>query len=217
MLKCKVTGLVLDEKLYTGSATPPDAFADRSRWGNNGTHTAITWVRNPQGLWVRGFNGTTSYVNCGSVSSLKPTNAITLEAWIYIGLPLIALRGGIICLQDAGTGYALRQRASNTTLFANINASPTGYVACGSDKWAHTVSTYDGINLTVFVNGVLGATVAVAGLITYGAASLWIGRSTLENTHYFRGYISSCRIYSYALNAAQIRARFESTRHWYGV
>ena len=63
----KSSGYVLKERAYVGGASPPDSFEDESRFGTDGTHTAITWVKLPSGLWVRSFNGSSSIVNCGDV------------------------------------------------------------------------------------------------------------------------------------------------------
>lgn len=213
MLKCKSTGLVLDERLYTGSATPPDSFADRSRWGNNGVHTAITWVRLPSGLWVRSFNGTTSIVTIPHSSSLNTPNGITIEVWFKTSVATeqyIATKG-----EDS---FYLATWGKFRLFLSGLGGAAwlVGTTDVNTGKWVHGVATWVTGAKQLYVNGALDGSSAEAGTMNIGTSNVIIGDRPLLALK-FTGSISLVRIYSYALSPAQIRARFSATRHWYGV
>ena len=78
----KTKGLVLDPEASRDIEPGIVTLYDRSRFQNNGAMTDVTWVRLPSGLWVMGFNGTTSIVNCGVGASLANLTPMTLIEWI---------------------------------------------------------------------------------------------------------------------------------------
>jgi len=78
----RTSGIVLQEKLFTGAGAPPDEFKDLSKHGNDGVHTDITWERQPRGIWMRGFDAAPSFVNCGNDTSLRCSDNITAMAWV---------------------------------------------------------------------------------------------------------------------------------------
>jgi len=61
----------------------PTSLVDQSGYGNDGTFTDITMTQLDSGLWVYGFNGTSSYIDCGRDTSLNlGTGDFSLAAWI---------------------------------------------------------------------------------------------------------------------------------------
>ena len=67
-----------------GGVTPPDTFEDESRFGNDGVHTDITWTKLPSGLWVRGWNATSSLITIADAPSITNIFATggTVLVWI---------------------------------------------------------------------------------------------------------------------------------------
>jgi len=75
-------------------------------------------------------------------------------------------------------------------------------------NWYHLAGTYDGQNLSFYVDGVLDSTLNAGSVVTYtGSAPLMIG-STLNTDHHdkgvFNGPIDEVRIYNRALSESEI-------------
>ena len=72
-------GLISQWKFNTGSGNTAHDSAD----GNNGIIHGANWV--PHGSkYALSFDGADDYVKIPHSTNYKPTNAITIEAWIYI-------------------------------------------------------------------------------------------------------------------------------------
>ena len=182
-----INDCVLDERRYTGATPPPATFEDVSRYGNDGTHTAITWVRLPSGLWVRSFNGATSVVTVGDCGE----NIQTCLAWVY---PDDITTRSIIDL-DGGTHSIEIDGASDIT--ATGWAAPIIYVN-GEVAAAVTIAWHF---------------IAVTTATAIDASSVLIGREA----SFFDGYISLVRACKYALTADQIYSTFQNQRGFFGV
>lgn len=223
MPRTKVSGIVLDERPHIGNVSPPNAFADRSRWANNGTHTAITWVKLPSGLWVRSFNGTTSSVLCTNNASF---NVFAFTVFVWCKPNNLGVNGTLICRQSGSAavadGFQLRQNNINTFFFAVWNAArnrqETNTAAFSSvGLYLCAAGVFNGTTIRAYLNAVPSAPVACVGISNATAQHLYLGRYSDAATIYFAGTISMATMFNYALSAAQIRKRFEATRHLFGV
>ncbi len=216
------TGIVLDERPHIGSVQPPDAFEDRSRWKNNGTHTAITWVRLPSGLWVRSFNGTTSIVNIADNASLRLTNAGTILFWFKSDGAQSDYAGIIIkASTSASYSYMVYRptiEAMRLTISTGIgdNTISLAFDYTDTVNYHFIAARWDGSFLMLSKDLIEAAPIAQTINAQANAAhACYIGR--WPATSYTKGQISLARIYSYALTPAQIRKRFEATRHLFAV
>ena len=72
------------------------------------------------------------------------------------------------------------------------------------NTWSHLATTYDGVTLNLFVNGVQVGSRAVSGAIVASAGVLRIGGNSVWG-QYFRGRIDEVRIYSRPLGIAEIQ------------
>ncbi len=77
-------GCVLNMAPYRGVVSPSTVtWHDASRYHNDGTLTNVTWTRLPSGLWVAGFNGTTSFINVADNGGLNITaRPLTIAVWV---------------------------------------------------------------------------------------------------------------------------------------
>lgn len=219
----KATGLVLKERAYIG-ASPPDAFEDESRWGNDGVHTDITWVKVPSGLWVRSFNGSSSLIECGKPASLNAlTGNMSVEAWVNPNSLGEANLGRILDkAQGVAEGFYLNLQATEAAQFkifvgggSKIAVSAGNSVPLGS--WTKVVGVFNGTNVLIYTNLTLVTGSATAGPIDdHSARNLDIGnRGGTDLT--FDGLIGLLKICNYALSATQIRKRFDAERDFFGV
>jgi hypothetical protein len=71
------------------------------------------------------------------------------------------------------------------------------------NAWSHLASTYDGSNLSLYLNGSLAQRVPVSGTIDPSTGPLQIAASYFGE--YFQGAIDEVRIYNKALTTADIQ------------
>ena len=218
-------GLVLDSRVYRGETEPPDTFEDESRYGNDGVHANITWVRLSSGLWVRSFNGASSNVALANYPAASPQKNISLLAWVY-PTTLAGDDRFIFCQADSGAaveGWAIGRRAASNDLLFLIacDAWETYFTGVDIDlnTWTFVAGTYDGTTMHVYKNGldVDGVGNAATGDIDYDTGdNINIG-SRKSAGDFWAGNISFPRIYNYALSPAQIYAIFNAERSLFGV
>ena len=97
----------------------------------------------------------------------------------------------------------------------------TTTTSVNDNTWRYAVATYDGLNSTVYLNGIgeTSRTFAYAqsynGYWRIGSAAL--GGWPNANTGSFVGDIAQVQIYNRALSAAEIKQNFEATRDRYGI
>ena len=153
------------------------------------------------------FDGVNDLVNLGNNAAFDITEQITLSAWVNTN--------------DAGNGqhnpyvskgdqtYAIKHANSNTIEFfiydggwytANVKIDDSF-----NGEWHHVLGTYDGNELKIYVDGVLGATVAHQGSIDIQTHNLTIAQNSQETNRYYYGAIDEVKIYNRALSAAEIR------------
>jgi hypothetical protein len=227
----KITGLVLDERPHIGSVTPPAAFEDRSRFGNNGTHTAITWVQLPSGLWVRSFNGTTSLITIPAAKCLSPFNKNGLwstSAWIK---PLSdgEADSGMIFSQLSGWWFGLFGEVAGTVRLASyiyhsgVDAEAYSTTTMTINAWHHVAMVYNRLatlRIELYIDGALctlGTDTAGTGTVDDASANALILGNNGGAALTFDGSISGWRVRTLALRAGQVLTYFNAERAWYGV
>ena len=226
-------GLVLYDRPYLGSATPPASFEDCSRYKNDGVHTSITWVKLPSGLHVRWFNGITgvvaiaaspSHCFCSSnfsvslwtnpsewgtswVSALISTfNASQDQGWAveYLG-DLNGVGGAGKIRLVVGDAVAGEGYASNTTVLSKNN-------------WHHIVVTWISSSKAIafYHAGIAdGSGTANQGIGTTPQIC-YLGMRQ-GNSYKYTGYLALPKVYNYALSAGAVNAIYQSERSWFNV
>lgn len=168
------------------------------------------------------FDGVNDYLvvsNNAIASDLNPTNAITLEAWVYLNSfdnlhhPIISKDG---C--DHDRQYLLTVNDSQTFRF-HIGTScgfcfsdGTNVVPVGA--WTHVAMTYDSATekLILYVNGAPDTEVTdIAGPIISTPQPIFIGGAPHPCfPYYFPGIIDEPTIYNRALTATEISAIYSA-------
>ena len=158
------------------------------------------------------FDGVNEHVEVASLTSLDNPKAITAACWAKSGTAtwsdygmLISKRNQFIISPTPGTmmltWYVIDDGGVSQTLAYNLGAIP------GFDlqDWHHYACTYDpdlGIQ-AMYVDGVLINSISRTFTINSDTGSLFIGRDD-GWSRYFDGMMDDARVYSYALNAAEI-------------
>src|SRR5260221_3354176 len=148
--------------------------------------------------------------------SLNPTNALTIEAWLYVsGNPNTDVAGVIYKFSpvDASLNqYQLATHYINGQLhFYPVLLLPSGYADFDSktivqfNTWYHVAMTYDGASLSLYVNGALDNSLAASGPIVPKAVPLRIG-GTSTGPWFFNGRVDEVSLYNRALSASEVQA-----------
>ncbi len=157
------------------------------------------------------FDGVDDYVDAGNDASLNITSAITFEAWVK-PINLSVTFQGIIAKGAGGlNGYRF---AIGTSQKPYIEINDNGIysdVVLSNNKWYHIVSTADGTNLIIYVNGV-GTSTASTALPASTASTIMIGKLG----KYFNGSIDEVRIYNRALSASEIAVMYNTSLRTHG-
>lgn len=163
------------------------------------------------------LNGTSQSINCGSSSDFNFTNALTLEAWIYptdfkeeIYMNTIVARTS---WDPNSYGWSFRYGSSSGSLNFNMSGGGLSWVDCIANNvltlntWQHVAATYDGIDMKLYVNGILVATQNFPGTIINSSNDLCIGtiNSPVDwDMRYMAGKIDDVRIWNFVRTDFQI-------------
>ncbi len=197
-------------------------WTDSSGNGNHGTPTgALFSNNNVSGSGSGYFNGN-SYVTVPASDSLQPANAITVSAWVYpydVTTYHQIVTKRYADFDDPYNSYILSSSGegiSNKWRFC-ISSGSAGSQTClstpetiNANAWSQVIGTYDGSNLSIYVNGILRASTTKSGAIGYSSQTLRIGTSVPSTGQFFNGLIDELEIYKRALTADEIAESFAS-------
>lgn len=201
------SGLVAAYSFNQGSGS---TLTDSSGNNNHGSVSGANWVTGLAGNALS-FDGVDDLVTIADANSLDLTTGMTLEAWVR---PADRQGWSTVIAKERGgnnVGYVLYASAGT-------DEPPQGSIVTASDDigardrkllplntWSHLVTTYDGAQLRLYVNGSLVSSTAVTGAINTSSNPLRIGGNTVFSDEYFRGLIDEVRIYNRSLNEAEIQ------------
>lgn len=169
------------------------------------------------------FSGGQSSVNAAVTTArntkLEPQRAVSVEAWVDVGnssagtLDLVSYGP-----EKLGQPYTLQLLADGKVALFITTRGGAGYGFVQSAtslrlNTPHLVdATYDGSTMRIFVDGVLDASAAVTGALSYAKESaaygLSIGTAFDTDRPAFRGVLDEVAIYATALTAGRVAA------HW---
>jgi hypothetical protein len=160
------------------------------------------------------FNGTNSYIYASNPVQ-QPTTNFSVSVWSkWDSKPSgsVGLVGNFKTGVTPQVGFALaKSNASNVFSFwADGTASSSAGKALGTTnfvtgQWYHTVGTYDGSNVKIYVNGALEGTQAYTATPGTTDQPLVIGRWYGNYSGYYHdGQIDQVRVFSSALTSNQV-------------
>ena len=199
-----------------------------SKGTNNGTDTNITYGTGygkfGQGAYNSGGGVNKLITIPSSTSLISPTTGLTISFWMnhITGLIEQTVPISMRILPDptppwniylfelypttisfglrTANGYAVA--LSNTTISINI--------------WHHVVGTYDGISIKLFLNGILIASSAQTGNITYSSnRELRLLDNFQQWGQYYTGYLDDIALFSRALSASEVSDLYQGTKSKY--
>jgi len=217
-------GLVLcldaaNPKSYPGSGT---TWTDLSGNGNNGTLTnGPTYSSSNGGSIV--FDGVDDIVSIPDSDILDITTSISLESWIYAtkstGVQNVISKSSFS--QNNSYIYPRTDDGwTNATFYLAVPTfSPSSTLTASwpsRDAWHHTVATYDGVTMKIYIDGVLSNSKSQSGTISTNTNSLTIG-SQPGYGEFYGGRVSGAKIYNRALTAAEVQQNFNALRGRFGI
>lgn len=161
-------------------------------------------------------NGNNEWVNCGNAPSLRPSNQITIEAWVkptsYGDWDCILSNFWDNGSSESGYGLVFNSGKcmmyiKTTSMGANDWNDNPG-VALTLNAWQHVAGTYDGSIVKFYLNGYLVASENKSGNIewsqtTYGLNIARYNDSNEDNR--FGGIIDEVRLWNTALTQTVIQ------------
>ena len=178
------------------------------------------------GLWCIDLNDDDSeYIACGAESSLDcGERQLTVELWFNTDALSqtnrgIACKGAYTVVEGTG-GWYLRTHSSDSLQVLigdglgsyTFNLS-TAKIVVGT--WQFWVCTVDESNLSWYINGAYDSAVAHGGAVgLVNTGNLEIGRDPGGGDH-LDGKVALLRVYNRALSLAEIRDRYDATKHWF--
>lgn len=217
---------------FDGQTISGTTVTDISGNGNNGT--MVGGPTSAAGVigQALSFNGTNQYMNVPTSASLSfaGSKSITISGWVkFSAFPTVTCKGAVIAAKGADSTagfYALEMGdtgscgASTGVEFLKFifrDSSGNFYggqpsVSLTTGKWYFVTGTYNGTDITDYVDGapigVYAATAAIGGT----ANNLSIGANIANSTNYqyfVDGALDDVRIYDRALPAAQITQLYD--------
>jgi hypothetical protein len=186
---------------------------DYSGYGNNGTVTGAFW-NSSGGYDGRGayqFDGSDDYVDMPSFTPI-PSSVVSVEALVNVRTNKnwnrivnhnwdTSVGGRWLLFSDAAGSAVFGIRDADHT---QHNAAAVSALTPG--RWYHLVGTYNGSNVSIYVDGVLMGSASASGGL-YSSGSIDIGGKGFDH---FAGAIDEVRIYNRSLSAQEIRALYEN-------
>lgn len=210
-------GLCLDAgnpRSYPGTGT---SWFDVSGNGNTNTLTnGPTYSATNGGSFV--FDGVNDYVIGTNTSSLY-TGDMTAEAWIKLNA---SSSDWVRIVGTGGSGgnrtFGLWYSTSRTLLWQRYGASdpsiiPSNVLDIGT--WYHIVATTSGSSHVVYINGTSVGTATAAGPWAASGENITIGYAGFHT--YTNSNISTVRLYTTGLTAAQVLQNFNAQRGRYNI
>ena len=193
-------GLVFSQLFNEGGG---NKTFDGSGKQNHGAMTDCAWGR--RGI---GFNGSSSYINCGNDPSLNITKEITVEALVkFDGIPGSA-KYGIVTKHNFV--FHLWMDATEKIYWHHWTGVEATYAysiaAVEPDSWYHVVgvSNANTGEEKLYLNGISQLDGNVPGAFKSSSNDVDIGRSAEYGDRYFNGTIDEVRIYNRVLSAGEI-------------
>ena len=223
-------GFVLDFAILNLVPVPPgivswwpaggnavDAIANH----NNGTLYGLPIYTSGKVGQSFSFAQTTDYIQVSNSPSLNPTNALTIDAWVYLTAAggnqflvgkdgQVANRQFLLTVSPSGTFRAHVGVTNGNFYYIDSYTHPT------TQTWYHVAMTYSAANsnLSLYVNGALDTNGLVSGSTITTAEPVFFGHQT-NSYPYWWGYQSGLRldeidIFNRALSASEIQGIYDA-------
>lgn len=200
-----------------------DRACDLSGNGNDGKIKGAQWTKLGK-RYALEFDGIDDHIFCGRPAALDIRGPLTLSVWV---LPEEVPAGEVGIAGKQFTSYLLTYYRTRR-IFAYIGEGANNvesYSNLQVGTWNHIVSTFDGENLRLYLNGqLIGERFSKyketpAGkdfVIGSVAGDVEADDPNYTQSGFFRGMIANVKVYVRALSGEEIQAQFASAgKQWF--
>jgi len=167
---------------------------------------------------ILNFDGTGSYALIPGNSILQPSSSITIESVFQrnSGRTIMSYNNDN---SGAAKTYSFEhvgpiQGRIVTTSGITILSGPT----INLNTWYHTILTYDGSLVALYLNGTLVASSTTSGSLSYATGgNLNIGRKNLTDGEYILGKVQVARVYNRALSQLEVTQNYNAIKSRFGL
>ncbi len=200
--------------LYTKGLDKVNDTIDYSGYENNGRVTGATWTSSGIKGGGYDFDGSSDFINISDSGSVEIQNKlVTISYWVKGTFDYSVSEGIILEKGGWGTGeYGMTYAGSNKPRFQIYDLSANyidAVTATNNGAWHNVVGTWNGTNMSLYVDGVIENSTSATGTFIPDAENLYIG-SRGGNSNFFDGIIDEIQIYDRALTPEQVRAYYQS-------
>jgi hypothetical protein len=181
---------------------------DQSGSANNGTVFGATLTVDRFGFSnaAYSFNGINNYIEVPDSPTLR-VQQLTLSAWVKSDTASPGQQE-IITIDGFKRGYRLLNYSAPSGVAFLIGGGEWAGTVSGTplitNSWTFVSGTYDGTNISLYLDGILVSSVVDTGGISYSGSSLFIGRNGFTPTDFFFGSIDDITIYDRALESTEV-------------
>ena len=202
------TGLVGHWTLNEGSGT---SAAD-SAGSNTGTLTnGPTWTTGAHaGSGAVALDGGNDHITMGTTSAAEGVSALTVSLWAKTSHSSSSAHYLVAQYGSGNDTFKIEWDTGEDIRFDVKNAAQTEgtgeYVGTfmTDSLWHHIVGTYDGTNVRVYVDGVVGGSVgSLSGLTSTSSLAFTVGAEN-GGSKFWEGPVDDLRIYSRALSQLDV-------------
>jgi hypothetical protein len=176
-----------------------------------------TDIITPRNAFALNLDGA-SWGRVGRNTSVSPTTAITLEAWIKKSTKsgfhhILSRNSTSVYYYSMFTEDATGELCFQGTTSANYKTS--GVDVC-TGSWVHVLVAYNTTQALFYVNGVLVSTNALTDALTPNSVDLFIGARP-SGIQLYDAQLANPRIYNRALTAAEVLRNYNADKAKFGL
>jgi serine/threonine protein kinase/tetratricopeptide (TPR) repeat protein len=190
--------------------------ADASGNGNDGIVTGSPQWRPSAGRIGGALLLRNSSVQISEEAPFDVTGEISVSVWTRIDTldkwwqALVTKGDASWRLHRSGDADCLEFACNGLLSSSGGAASAKGNRVISDGRWHHIVATYDGMRIGLYVDGELDASCPASGRLQTNDQPVCIGDNAEQSGRHWNGWIDDVRIYSYALNEAEIAALYKA-------
>tara|TARA_R100001163_G_scaffold3069_6_gene4715 strand:+ start:590 stop:3442 length:2853 start_codon:yes stop_codon:yes gene_type:complete len=157
----------------------------------------------------------TQYIDIGTNNSvLMPTDELSISLWVKFSAAAIGNYRGLFTANSTGgnDGYLIWKSNTNLLQFyireSGVWRTASFSPAVVQDVWYHVVGTWDGTDVKIYVDNVVGGTTATASSITYNAST--VNRIGDYATYEMDGDMANVQFWNKGLSAANVTTLYNN-------
>jgi hypothetical protein len=204
----------LDETSGTGAY-----IKDSSPYGNDGTPTGTTYVKDGKVGGGRSFNGSSDYISVDHATVLNPNLSMTISSWVMTNdNTSITVIVGKNSVTSGSFGYDFRIHNNagyiqlNLVKYAVADQYVTSNVKWEKGQWYNIVAVQDSTSVTYYINGSYVGEYANSSPYQTNSEPLYIGRG---RSYFFNGYIDDIKISNVARTPTEIYESYNLGKNKY--